>query len=97
MKRILLLSGVVVLLVLLNMTTAGAQNSDAQSEKMPVFERFLENNKVVIDDAVFRLAENARFFDAYNTPLQPSDFREDQRVGVMINNNGEIVMMWKIE
>jgi len=96
MKRILLLSGVV-LLLLVNVTVAGAQSTDSQLGNMPVFERFLENNKVVIDDAVLQLADNFRLFDGYNTPLQPSDFQEGQRVGIMVNNNGEIVMMWKVE
>ena len=96
MKRILLLSGVA-LLLLVNVTMAGAQSTDSQSGNMPVFERFLENNKVVIDDAILQLADNVRLFDELNTPLQPSDFQEGQRVGIMVNNNGQIVMMWKLK
>jgi hypothetical protein len=97
MKKIFFLTGLI-LVLLLNVATAGAQSNDSQSGKMPVLERFLENNRLVIDDRVFRLAENAQFFDAnQRIPLQPSDFKEGQRVGFMINNNGEIEMMWKAE
>jgi len=96
MKRFLLLTGVV-LLLLVNVTVVGAQNADPQLEKMPVFGRFLENNKVVIDDAVLQLAEHATLLDAYKTPLQPSDFQEGERVGMMINGKGEIEVMWKLK
>lgn len=96
MKRNLLFIGVV-LLLLVNVSIVVAQSEDAQAQKMPVFERFLENGKVVIDDAVMQLAKGARFFDATETAIQPSDFEEGQRVALMINNNGEIVTMWKVE
>jgi hypothetical protein len=97
MKRIIISTGLV-LLILLNVSLAGAQSNAPQVNKMSIFHRFLEDNRVVIDDAVHRLTEGARYFDQYlRTPLQPSNFKEGQRVGFMRNENGEIEMMWKAE
>lgn len=97
MKKFLLLSALVMLLLSLNVVTAGAQSADLQSDKAPIFDHFLENNKVVIDDAVWQMTEHAALLDAYETPLQPSDFQEGDRIGMMINEKGEIEMIWKVK